>query len=342
MRIHGSTLRISVKDLIDWREEAGLLEGQDSGLTFNSCQPFQNDMVRGKFEGYAVQPGFAIFLLDLMVNQDTEIMTEVNESRVGFSMILEGSCVRSAKDNRGHFVEKLAHAGLNVATTYHSEKWSLRLKGGQSHKLVKLRLARQHAEKLLAGWEEDLSGSLEQMLFSSELENAVFKKSLSFTLQNIGKQVVNCSLQGPIRRLFMEGKALEILAYELDEFSGHHNAETRPVSTTEIGRLYEARKIVEEEFADPPSLFDLACRVGLNDFKLKRGFREVFGTTVFEYVRKLRMEKARELLEEGRLSVTEVALTTGYSHFGHFSAAFKKSFGILPSRYRTTAGKPPK
>ena len=137
----------------------------------------------------------------------------------------------------------------------------------------------------------------------------------------------------------MEGKALEMLAYELDEFSCDQKENTTPLNIIEMVRLDEARKIVEYEFVDPPTLFELARRVGLNDFKLKRGFREAFGTTVFEYIRKLRMDKARELLEQGRLTVTEVALATGYSHFGHFSSAFKKSFGILPSHYRTARGK---
>jgi AraC-like DNA-binding protein len=81
--------------------------------------------------------------------------------------------------------------------------------------------------------------------------------------------------------------------------------------------------------------------VGLNDFKLKRGFRQVFDTTVFGYVRALRMEKARALLELGRLNVTQVASATGYSCFGHFSAAFKKRFGILPSDFKKTKGSVP-
>ena len=180
------------------------------------------------------------------------------------------------------------------------------------------------------------------MLFSSELEKTVLKKSLKSALQNIGRQVIECPFEGSIRRLFIGGKALEILAYELDEFSGDQKANTNQPDTIDMGRLHEARKIVEDEFADPPTLYEPARQVGLNDFKLKRGFRKAFGTTVFEYVRKLRMDKARELLEHGHLTVTEVALATGYNHFGHFSAAFKKSYGILPSHYRTTVGTAPK
>jgi len=85
---------------------------------------------------------------------------------------------------------------------------------------------------------------------------------------------------------------------------------------------------------DPPSLLTLAHRVGLNDFKLKRGFREVYQTTVFGYVRMLRMEKALSLLEAGEMNVGEVASATGYSNFGHFSEAFRKRFGVSPRDFK--------
>jgi AraC-like DNA-binding protein len=97
-----------------------------------------------------------------------------------------------------------------------------------------------------------------------------------------------------------------------------------------LERLLQARDILAEEFQEPPSLIQLAHRVGMNDFKLKKGFRKAFGTTAYEYVRGVRMDKARALLESGDLSVGETAVTVGYTCFGHFSAAFKKRFGILP------------
>jgi AraC family transcriptional regulator, transcriptional activator of the genes for pyochelin and ferripyochelin receptors len=84
---------------------------------------------------------------------------------------------------------------------------------------------------------------------------------------------------------------------------------------------------------EPPSLLTLARQVGLNDFKLKRGFRQVFGTTVFGYLHEHRMERARQLLEERRLNVTAVACTVGYANPSHFAGAFKRKFGVNPSAY---------
>jgi AraC family transcriptional regulator, transcriptional activator of the genes for pyochelin and ferripyochelin receptors len=68
--------------------------------------------------------------------------------------------------------------------------------------------------------------------------------------------------------------------------------------------------------------------------KLKQGFRQLFGTTMFGYLHDYRMEMARNLLLEGNMSITTVANTVGYSHLRHFSAAFKRKFGITPGKCR--------
>ncbi|NJK75120.1 MAG: helix-turn-helix transcriptional regulator [Microcoleus sp. SU_5_6] len=84
----------------------------------------------------------------------------------------------------------------------------------------------------------------------------------------------------------------------------------------------------------PPSLLELAKKAGINDYKLKIGFREVFGTTVFGYLRNQRMEQARQLLLEQQMNVSEVAQTVGYASLSQFSTAFKHYFGITPKTYQ--------
>ncbi len=187
---------------------------------------------------------------------------------------------------------------------------------------------------MILGCETTLGQALRPILLTCDLPRVSARKELSPSLQCLVHQVIHCPFEGVARRLFMEGKALEILACELDEFSDPPAARAPLRAAREVELLYDARRILEQEFTDPPGLVELARRVGLNDFKLKRGFREIFGTTVFAYVRKLRMDMARTLLENGDLTITEVALAAGYSHFGYFSAAFKKAHGVLPSHYR--------
>lgn len=78
---------------------------------------------------------------------------------------------------------------------------------------------------------------------------------------------------------------------------------------------------------------ELAREVGINDYKLKIGFHEVFDTTVFGCLYEYRMERSRQLLESGNLTVTGVARAVGYANRSHFAAAFKRKFGVNPGIY---------
>src|SRR5690606_41117867 len=96
--------------------------------------------------------------------------------------------------------------------------------------------------------------------------------------------------------------------------------------------LYEAKAILEESLVHAPPVKDLARMVGLNEFSLKKGFREMFQETIYGFVSKVRMQQARELLLEGNLSIHEVSLLAGYKNPQHFTAAFKKHYGLPPSK----------
>lgn len=139
-------------------------------------------------------------------------------------------------------------------------------------------------------------------------------------------------------RLFIESICLELIAVQLEEWEqsckGKGACAECALSPSDVDRIYAARDLLISRLDDPPSLVALAHAVGLNDFKLKRGFRAVFNTTVFGYFRDFRLDKARAYLEQGEMNVTEVAGMIGYSNLGHFSKAFYNRFGVKPGEYR--------
>jgi AraC-like DNA-binding protein len=106
------------------------------------------------------------------------------------------------------------------------------------------------------------------------------------------------------------------------------------ISPSDLDRLYQAKEILLQDLENPPSLLELAQQVGLNDYKLKAGFRQVFGTTVFGYLHQQRMQRAYDLLTSSDLNVTEVANQVGYTSLSAFSSAFKKFFKVSPSSCR--------
>ncbi len=103
------------------------------------------------------------------------------------------------------------------------------------------------------------------------------------------------------------------------------------VSYRDIDRVREAYDILSHNIVDPPKLIELAHKVGLNDYKLKTGFRQAYGMSVHETLTDLRLNYAARLLKEEALSVTECALRTGYGKSSDLSAAFKRKFGVSPA-----------
>jgi AraC-like DNA-binding protein len=95
-------------------------------------------------------------------------------------------------------------------------------------------------------------------------------------------------------------------------------------------KIIKARELLLQHIGDPITIKALSRKVAINECYLKKGFREIFGTTIFDFYQGQRMEHAKYLLYEKGLSVTEVSMLLGYSSISHFSTAFKKHTGIKP------------
>jgi AraC-like DNA-binding protein len=108
----------------------------------------------------------------------------------------------------------------------------------------------------------------------------------------------------------------------------------RVVSPSDLERVRTAREILCASLADPPAVRELAHRVGINEFKLKAGFRQAYGTSATAVLHEARMQAARKLLEFGVVSVSEAAVRVGYGNAGDFSVRFRTRFGVSPSGYR--------
>lgn len=159
-------------------------------------------------------------------------------------------------------------------------------------------------------------------------------------MQTIIQQICHHPYQGAIARMYLEGKVLELLAMQLAQLTeSKPDAANSTLKPQSIDRIYQARDILATQLENPPLISELTQQVGLSESTLRRGFRELFNTTVIGYLTSLRMEQAELLLRERKISISEVANLMGYSNLSHFSAAFKRQFGITPSQ--CIAGKKP-
>jgi len=135
-------------------------------------------------------------------------------------------------------------------------------------------------------------------------------------------------LQGRLRELFIEAKMIELVALQL---SSLRSIETPCPTQKDRDVFHDLRCYLDTHFNDDLSLRSLSRTFGINEFKLKKGFKTFFDTTIFDYIHEQKMLHARKLLLDDRLLVNEVSSKVGYKNPNHFSTAFKRRFGIVPT-----------
>ncbi|HEX8330836.1 MAG TPA: AraC family transcriptional regulator [Hymenobacter sp.] len=154
---------------------------------------------------------------------------------------------------------------------------------------------------------------------------------LNLALHTAIREVLSCRFTGPLKKLFLYAKALEIVVLQAEAFEQDQAPRRHARTEYDQERLLFARDYLIQHLALPPSLPELARLAGLNEFKLKKGFKEMFGQTVFGYLSDYRLADAKAQLQDRQKTASELAFELGYSSVQHFSAAFKKKFGVSPT-----------
>jgi AraC-like DNA-binding protein len=159
--------------------------------------------------------------------------------------------------------------------------------------------------------------------------------SLPTAIEQGVRRMLESRYDGALQRLYLYSQSIDLLVQLLVLATREGGRESRLVTTkAERDQLFAARDFVDARLTEPPALRDVALHVGLNEYKLKRGFRELFGTTVFAYLAEQRLELARKMLRDTDKTAAEIAFALGYATPQHFSVAFKKRFGVSPKSMR--------
>ncbi len=187
---------------------------------------------------------------------------------------------------------------------------------------------------------------LQQFTHNVKLSNRkdevlAFKHPSSFTKifpvcarkRNALDSLLNHSYTGSLENIFVNAKMHELLLYSLeclvDEKEEGFSCKFLANDLDREKILY-AREVLLKHIGDPITIKELSRKVAINECYLKKGFKEIFGTTIFDFYQQQRMEHAKYLLYEKGLSVTDVSALLGYSSISHFSTAFKKHTGLKP------------
>ena len=285
------------------------------------------NVAQSSFEETKVDVGFFVFTYKNDKSVFQSIVKEVHNDFIQFHFCIKGSA---------KFIFNEGRYALNIL-----EENSLLLYNPQRELPINLEI---HPNS----WMVTILISIKKFhgLFSQEADYISFLSEdnkdkkyykdgiISPSMAIVLNQVISYNLNKSIKSLYFKGKAYELLSLYFNR-SEDANTEQCPflVDETNVIKIRKAKEIIISRMAEPPSLQELADEIGLNLKKLKEGFKQIYGDSVFSFLFDYKMEVARKLLESGENNVNEVGLKVGYSTASHFIAAFKKKYGTTPKKY---------
>lgn len=138
------------------------------------------------------------------------------------------------------------------------------------------------------------------------------------------------TLDNKLHELYIESKLLDLVYTTINNVDIQEENDNIYLSSKDIESLNRAKELLIKNMVNPPSLKELAYKSAINEFKLKKGFKQVFGTTVYGFLQEYRLNEAKYLLENNEINIGEASSLVGYKSISHFSKIFKEQFGITP------------
>lgn len=285
------------------------------------------NIARGSFLEVKIDDGIWMYSFKETLGQRSEIKHLTNRNFIQFHFSVKGDC--EFLFNEGNYTFPLKEE--NALLLYNPERdLPIHLQTTANSAVVSILISIKKLHALFSTEAESIS------FLSEENINKKYYKDRSITpsMFIVLNQILNYNINASVRDLYFKGKTYELLSLYFNR-SEDANVEQCPflVDEANVSKIKQAKEIVISRMAEPPSLQEIADEVGLSLKKLKEGFKQIYGDSVFSFLLDYKLEEARKLLDSGTYNVNEVGLKVGYSTGSHFISAFKKKYGITPKKY---------
>ena len=282
---------------------------------------------QGSYEEVLIEDGFYVLKFQNEEDTLTQYHREINKRYIQFHFCLKGSGTYNF--NQGNYsLDVKEENSLLLYNTQLDLPLNLVLNPKSSLVSVVMTLRKFHS---LFTAEADYipflsSDNKEKKYYAQE----PFSPSIAVILS----QIVNYNLHPSIKSLYVKGKIYELIALYFNR-SPNADIEQCPYLADEenVKKIKKAKEIILANMAEPPTLAELSSEVGLSLKRLKEGFKQIYGDSVYSFLFDHKMDYAKRLLETGQYNVNEIGLRIGYSTSSHFIAAFKKKYNTTPKKY---------
>ena len=290
------------------------------------------NVASGSFEEVLIEDGFYVLKIQNDTAEIQKVSREINSTFIQFHFCLKGNAKFIFNDGR-YALEVSEENSLLLYNTQVDLPLNLELDSNSWLVSVVMTIRKFHS---LFSKEADYIPFL-----SSENKDKKYytQEGVSPAIAVILSQMMNYNLHPSIKELYIKGKVYELISLYFNK-SSDADIEQCPflVDEDNVKRIRKAKEIMISRMAEPPTLAELSEEIGLSLKKLKEGFKQIYGDSVFSFLFDYKMEYARKMLETGQHNVNEVGLKVGYSTASHFIAAFKKKYGTTPKKYLMGSG----
>ncbi|GAB4022817.1 helix-turn-helix transcriptional regulator [Spirosoma koreense] len=161
----------------------------------------------------------------------------------------------------------------------------------------------------------------------------VYEELISPGIQQVAAQLVGALVPQPLHDFYLKIKAQELICLFFVELLKRQGTVSYSLNGADIRRMYLLRDRLLSDLSQPPELPALATLVGMSESKMKRLFRQIFGSSIYQYYQTFRMREAAYLIREQKLSISETGLQLGFTNLSHFTRIFEKHMGQKPKKY---------
>lgn len=287
----------------------------------------EKNVVEGIYNETTIEEGFFILKFENETDEVQLFRRQVSQDFIQFHFCVKGT--GSFSFNNGSYRLPIQEDGslllynpqrdLPIEVAVNSHSWVLS---------VLLPIKKFHS--LFSREASSISFLSEENKDRKYYKDALISPSMAIVLN----QLMNYNLHPSVMPLYFKGKAYELLSLYFNR-PAEADVEQCPflVDEDNVAKIKRAKEIIIARMSEPPTLQELAHEIQLPINKLKEGFKQIYGDSVFSFLFDYKMEVARKLLATGSHNVNEVGLRVGYSTASHFITAFKKKYGTTPKKF---------
>lgn len=290
----------------------------------------EKNIAIGAVQDFLVDEG--IIFLKLSNNNDLESLFDYNidKSHIQFHFCLKGDS--KFQFNNGSYSFPVT-SGNSILLYNPNQELPIKASLASNSLVLSVLISIKKFHSLFSDESDQIS-----FLNNDNIGNKLYKeKQIGPMIAIILNQMYQQSLNLSMYKLYLRGKVFELMSLYFSK-DKEMDIEQCPflADDNNIKKIKKAKEIIISRMIEPPTLVQLAKEVDISLKKLKQGFKQVYGTSVFSFLIDYKMQVSKRLLSSGEYNVNEVALKVGYSTATHFINAFKKKFGTTPKKYLMT------